>query len=143
MDIEQFKRYVAKMNPKIYLDDLNRYIQTHATLSKEDLEELVACIDKQAEQIVKMNESKRLDIKLKAELQDEIERLEKGNEEALRLSIKTIMNAVVEAIGVDGHQWSDRPCQTCQVVTSIIGQPFGYYWYQALAAKPQKGQDNV
>ncbi len=52
-------------------------------------------------------------------------------EQAIRVQVGLIMDVVTETIGVDGHQWSDRPCQTCLAVTSLIGRPFGCYWYQA------------
>lgn len=29
----------------------------------------------------------------------------------------------------DGHQWSTRPCSTCQAVSSLIGRPFGCILY--------------
>ena len=51
-------------------------------------------------------------------------------EHAIKASVSVIMDAVIEVIGVDGHQWSDRPCQTCQAVSSLIGKPYGCYWYQ-------------
>jgi len=51
-------------------------------------------------------------------------------EKNIKAAVGIIMDAVVETIGADGHQWSDRPCQTCLAVTSLIGRPFGCYWYQ-------------
>ena len=101
MDIEQFKRYVARMNPK--LDDLNRYIQTHATLSKEDLEELVACIDKQAVQIGELqqeiatrNDTMNATVEELVSAQDEIQRLKN----ITTIDISTIQR-VVEVIQTD------------------------------------------
>lgn len=74
--------------------------------------------------------------------QEENERLKKIEQEVIDKSVKAavavIMGSVVEAIGVDGHSWSDRPCQTCRVVSGIIGRPFGCYWYQE-----KKGKSNV
>ncbi len=55
---------------------------------------------------------------------------DKQVEQAIRSALSIIMDAVIETIGVDGHQWSDRPCQTCQAVSSLIGKPYGCYWYQ-------------
>ena len=49
----------------------------------------------------------------------------------VRVQVDIIMDAVVETIGIDGHQWSDRPCQTCKAVSGLINRPFGCYWYQA------------
>lgn len=50
--------------------------------------------------------------------------------QAIKASVSIIMDAVVETIGIDGHQWSNRPCQTCLAITGLIGRPFGCYWYQ-------------
>ncbi len=49
----------------------------------------------------------------------------------VRVQVDIVMDAVVETIGIDGHQWSDRPCSTCRAVSGLIGRPFGCYWYQA------------
>ena len=51
--------------------------------------------------------------------------------QTVRVAVDIIMDAVVETIGIDGHQWSDRPCPTCRAITGFIGRPFGCYWYQA------------
>lgn len=48
----------------------------------------------------------------------------------IRAAVDIIMNSVVETIGLDGHTWSDRPCQTCLAITGLIGRPYGCYWYQ-------------
>ncbi len=53
----------------------------------------------------------------------------------VRVQVDLVMDAVVETIGIDGHQWSDRPCQTCRAVSGLIGRPFGCYWYQAKKKK--------
>ena len=120
MDIEQFKRYVARMNPK--LDDLNRYIQTHATLSKEDLEELVACIDKQAVQIGELqqeiatrNDTMNATVEELVSAKDEIRRLKDG--------LKQIL--------VNAHQES-------KALVDIARRTLNEF----KAATPQEGQDN-
>ena len=56
-------------------------------------------------------------------------------QQAVKAAVGVIMGSVVETIGVDGHQWSDRPCQTCKAVSGLIGRPFGCYWYQAKKIK--------
>ena len=56
---------------------------------------------------------------------------DKELEQFVRVSVKVLMDAVVETIGIDGHAWSDRPCQTCKAVSGLIGQSYGCYWYQA------------
>ena len=131
MDIEQFKRYVARMNPK--LDDLNRYIQTHATLSKEDLEELVACIDKQAEQIGELqqeiatrNDTMNATVEELVSAQDEIRRLKE--------------------LVLQGEDFIEEEWETVR----SFGVLRAKRWYGSMmdeiakikASPPQKGQDN-
>ena len=41
-----------------------------------------------------------------------------------------IMKAVTDLIYEDPHDWSNRPCQTCKVITSLIGEPFGCTRYR-------------
>ena len=53
----------------------------------------------------------------------------------VRVEVDMIMDIVVETIGIDGHTWSSRPCQTCLAITGLIGRPYGCYWYQAKKAK--------
>lgn len=61
----------------------------------------------------------------------------KANDD-LRAAIQTaahvLMDAVCDLIQSDPHQWSERPCQTCRAVSSIIGKPFGCSLY-ALSRK--------
>ena len=52
-------------------------------------------------------------------------------EQIVRVQVGLVMDSVIAVIGIDGHQWSDRPCQTCLAVTGLIGRPYGCYWYQA------------
>lgn len=61
---------------------------------------------------------------------------DKELEQTIRVQVSIIMDAVVETIGVDGHGWSDRPCQTCLAITGLIGRPYGCYWYQAKKKTP-------
>ena len=66
---------------------------------------------------------------------------DKEMEQAVRVSVGIIMEAVTKAIALDGHQWSDRPCQTCLAVTGLIGRPFGCYWYQEKIKKERLTND--
>jgi hypothetical protein len=43
----------------------------------------------------------------------------------LSVVVKRLTGAAFDLIENDPHQWSARPCQTCQAVSSIIGRPFG------------------
>ena len=72
-----------------------------------------------------------------AQLAVEEKEKEKITQQAVKAAVSIIMDRVVETIGVDGHSWSDRPCQTCKAISGMIGRPYGCYWYQALA--PSKG----
>jgi len=36
-----------------------------------------------------------------------------------------LIDALVNILNEDGHQWSTRPCPTCRVITAVIGKPFG------------------
>ncbi len=68
------------------------------------------------------------------ELQTQLTIAKDKNDEDVKRSVKVavsiIMKSVIEIIGIDGHSWSDRPCQTCRAVSGLIGEPFGCYWYQ-------------
>jgi len=44
-------------------------------------------------------------------------------------------SAVLDLIQGDPHQWSNRPCPTCQPISKMIGRPFGCYRFQAEQAK--------
>ena len=48
----------------------------------------------------------------------------------IRAASNILIDAVLDIIQKDSHQWSMRPCQSCQTISSIIGKPFGCYKYQ-------------
>ena len=39
--------------------------------------------------------------------------------------------SVLRPLSSDMHQRSDRPCPTCRPISLLMGEPFGYYAYQA------------
>lgn len=41
----------------------------------------------------------------------------------IRAAAHIMLEAILELIQDDPHQWSTRPCSTCQAVTSIVGYP--------------------
>jgi hypothetical protein len=46
-------------------------------------------------------------------------------------ALETLLpSAVLDLIQGDPHNWSNRPCPTCQPITTMIGRPFGCYRYQ-------------
>jgi hypothetical protein len=45
----------------------------------------------------------------------------------------------IRALSKDGHQYSTRPCSTCDAITSSLGEPFGCMamaQHRAKASKP-------
>ena len=46
-------------------------------------------------------------------------------QEVIRGASLVLMEAVLSLIQRDPHQWSARPCQTCQAVSTLAGRPFG------------------
>ena len=49
--------------------------------------------------------------------------------ELLSAATFVLIQAVLDLIQVDPHQWSERPCPTCRAIGAIIKQPFGCYLY--------------
>jgi hypothetical protein len=45
---------------------------------------------------------------------------------------------VLDLIYHDTHQWSERPCPTCQSITRIVGRPFGCVRFAAERAKARQ-----
>ena len=76
---------------------------------------------------------------LQAQLATEVEKKEEDVKRSVRAAVSIIMKSVIEIIGIDGHQWSDRPCQTCRAVSGLIGEPFGCYWYQEKKRRKEGG----
>lgn len=46
-------------------------------------------------------------------------------EETLHAAARILCQAALDLIEKDPHQWSKRPCTTCQTVSVLIGRPFG------------------
>jgi hypothetical protein len=46
-------------------------------------------------------------------------------DDVFNVAVNKIIKSVTDLIQSDPHQWSTRPCQTCQSVSSIIGYSFG------------------
>lgn len=43
----------------------------------------------------------------------------------LDAAVQRLMAPVLRLLQNDPHQWSTRPCSTCQAITEIVGKPFG------------------
>lgn len=56
-------------------------------------------------------------------------------EQLIRVSAKIFVRSTLKLIYDDPHQWSDRPCQTCRSISSILGEKFGCYRYQEINKK--------
>lgn len=46
-------------------------------------------------------------------------------EEIVQAAANVLMEAVLELLEADPHQFSTRPCSTCRAVSTIIDRPFG------------------
>ena len=46
----------------------------------------------------------------------------RGKEDAL---LRALAEAVASVVECDPHQWSARPCQSCRVVSGLLGRSFG------------------
>jgi hypothetical protein len=53
-----------------------------------------------------------------------------GSAALLDACVGKILDAVLALIQADPHQWSNRPCETCRTVGTLVGKPFGCYEYQ-------------
>ena len=42
---------------------------------------------------------------------------------------KQLFDAALNVLQEDPHQWSSRPCSTCQVISAIAKRPFGCVLY--------------
>lgn len=56
-----------------------------------------------------------------SELESEIAATQVAIQAATRMSI----GVVLDLLQRDPHQWSTRPCSTCQTVTTLAGRDFG------------------
>ena len=43
----------------------------------------------------------------------------------LSAAARELLNAALDVIQEDPHQWSARPCSTCRAVSAIAKRPFG------------------
>lgn len=56
----------------------------------------------------------------------------------MKAAVDTLLGAALDAIYADPHSWSMRPCDTCRVVSTMTGKPFGCIRKQAEAKKKQE-----
>ena len=43
----------------------------------------------------------------------------------IQSTMEIFMNAALNLIQADPHQWSERPCSTCRAVSELANKPFG------------------
>ncbi len=60
---------------------------------------------------------------------DEAEKVEVAKT-VIKAAASVLIDAVLSILQDDPHQWSDRPCETCRNIGSIVGKPFGCYEFQ-------------
>jgi hypothetical protein len=52
--------------------------------------------------------------------------------EIAQAAANLLVQAILDLIQADPHQWSARPCQTCRSISTIAGKPFGCYEFQRI-----------
>ena len=50
---------------------------------------------------------------------------DKRLDDLLEAAAQKLLTPILRLLQNDPHQWSTRPCQTCQAITDIVGKPFG------------------
>ena len=55
-------------------------------------------------------------------------------EKIVKAAAKLLIDAILDVIQSDPHQWSSRPCGTCRTISGLIDKPFGCYEYQRARA---------
>jgi hypothetical protein len=58
-------------------------------------------------------------------------------------TVDVLFGAVLRLLQDDGHQWSERPCSTCQAISSIVGKPFGCIEHARHRAQLRKERENA
>ena len=60
---------------------------------------------------------------------------------SLQAAARVFTKVIAELIYRDSHSWSERPCGTCQAITSIIGADFGCDRYRKERTAQRKTKD--
>lgn len=63
-------------------------------------------------------------------VKEEVKPIEDNLKETIKAAAGVLLDAITDAVFKDPHQWSDRPCETCRVISVIVNKPFGCYKYQ-------------
>ena len=51
-------------------------------------------------------------------------------EQLIKTCARVIAGAALRLIQKDPHQWSTRPCSTCETITNLLDMPFGCVLYR-------------
>lgn len=46
-------------------------------------------------------------------------------EEQMQAAVRLLLRTALRLLQADPHQWSTRPCPTCQAISAVLGEPFG------------------
>ena len=50
--------------------------------------------------------------------------------ELLDAAVQRLTDPILRLIQNDPHQWSTRPCTTCQTISQLVNKPFGCDYYR-------------
>lgn len=53
-----------------------------------------------------------------------------SEESPIKLAVEYVFGVVLDLLQADPHQWSTRPCSTCQAISKIVSRPFGCVLYK-------------
>ena len=53
-----------------------------------------------------------------------------NEKEIIQAAAQILIDPILRLMQEDQHSWGDRPCGTCQAISSIAGKSFGCYEYQ-------------
>lgn len=54
-----------------------------------------------------------------------IKELEATQTEAVTLAARALMGPLLDLLEADSHQFSERPCSTCQAISALAARPWG------------------
>jgi len=65
------------------------------------------------------------------------------DEKVIKAAVNVLMKPILDLLQDDPHMWSMRPCSTCRAISSMVGKPFGCYFYaQKMREQKCKKEDS-